>query len=112
MTVITEVFKSDTALADGTVVAIGGTAEIVSCSNGNKVVGVVSGSTQNDVTVVVNGRTQVRCDTSVKKGDRLVAADNGRARVTQSGHPDVFAIALEDSRSGNWGRDLVSVWVL
>jgi hypothetical protein len=112
MTVITEVFKSDTALADGTVVAIGGTAEIVACSNGDRVVGIVSGSNQTDVTVVIKGRIQIRCDSSVNKGDRLVAADNGRARVTQPGHPEVFAIALEDSRSGNWGRDLVSVWVL
>jgi hypothetical protein len=112
MTVITEVFKSDTALPDGTVVAIGGTAEIVACSNGDRVVGVVSGGDQNNVTVIIKGRTQVMCDSSVKKGDRLVAADNGRARATQPGHPDVFAIALENSRSSNWGRDLVSVWVL
>jgi len=112
MTVITEVFKSDTALADGTVVTIGGSAEIVSCSNGDRVVGVVSSSDQNDVTVVIKGRTQIKCDSLVKKGDRLVASDNGKARVTQPGHPEVFAIALENSRSGNWGRDLVSVWVL
>jgi hypothetical protein len=112
MTVITEVFKSDTALADGTVVAIGGTTEIVACSSGDRVVGVVSGSDQTNVTVIVKGRTQIKCDLPVNKGDRLVAADNGRARATQPGHPDVFAIALETPRSGSWGRDLVSVWVL
>jgi alkylated DNA nucleotide flippase Atl1 len=112
MTVITEVFKSDTALPDGTVVTIGGTAEIIACSNGDRVVGVVSGSDQNDVTVVIKGRTQIKCELPVNKGDRLVASDNGRARVTQSGHPDIFAIALESSRAGGWGRDLVPVWVL
>jgi hypothetical protein len=112
MTVVTELFQSDTNLSAGTVVSIGGTAEIIACSNGNKVIGVVSSSDQSTATVVVQGRTQIRCDAPIKKGDRLVASNNGRARATQPGHPDIFAIALEDSQSSNWGRDLVLGWVL
>jgi len=112
MAAITEIFQSDTALSAGTVVAIGGTAEIVACSNGSRAMGVVSGSDQNSVTVVVKGRVQLKCDVPIKQGDRLVASNNGRARATQPGHPDIFAIALEDSQSSNWGRDLVSGWIL
>lgn len=112
MTVVTELFQSDTALAVGTVVSIGGTAEIIACSNGSRVVGVVSSNDQSTVTVVIKGRTQLRCDAPIKKGDRLVASDNGKARATQPGHPDVFAIALEDYQGANWGRDLISGWVL
>jgi hypothetical protein len=112
MTVVTELFQSDTNLASGTVVSIGGTAEIIACSNGGKVVGVVSGSDQSTMTVVIKGRTQIRCEAPIKKGDRLVASNNGMARATQPGHPDVFAIALEDSHGTNWGRNLISGWVL
>jgi len=112
MTVVTELFQSDTDLALGTVVTIGGTAEIIACSNGSKVVGVVSGSEQSTATVVVQGRIQIRCEAPIKKGDRLVASDDGKARATQPGHPDVFAIALEDGNRINRGRNLISGWVL
>jgi hypothetical protein len=112
MTVATELFQADTDLAVGTVVAIGGPAEIVACANASRVVGVVSNCDQSIATVVIKGRTQIRCEMPIKKGDRLVAADNGKARATQPGHPDVFAIALEDGRGSSWGRDLVSGWVL
>ncbi|MFZ4599852.1 MAG: hypothetical protein ACOYNN_14510 [Terrimicrobiaceae bacterium] len=112
MTVVTELFQSDNVLPVGIAVSIGGTAEIVACSNGGKVVGVVSGSDQSTVTVIVKGRAQIRCMAPIKKGDRLVASDNGIARATQPGHPDVFAIALEDNRGTIWGRDLVSGWIL
>jgi hypothetical protein len=112
MTVVTELFQSDTNLPVGTVVSIGGTAEIVACSNGDKVVGIVSSSDQTTVTVVVKGRIQIRCVSPIKKGDRLVATDNGKAKATQPGHPDVFAIALEDSLGSHWGRDSVSGWIL
>jgi len=112
MTIVTELFQSDTTLPTGTVVSIGGTAEIIASSNGDRVVGVVSGSDQSAVTVVVKGRTQIQCEVPIKKGDRLVAADKGKARATQPGHPDVFAIALEDSHNSSWGRDLIAGWVL
>jgi hypothetical protein len=110
MTVVTELFQSDADLAEGIVVSIGGTAEIIACSDGDRVVGVISSSSQSGVTVVVKGRTQIRCNAPIKKGDRLVASNNGRARATQPGHPDVFAIALEDSHRSS--RDLISGWVL
>ena len=112
MTVVTELFQSDTDLASGTVVSIGGTAEIVACSNGGKAVGVVSNIDQSTVTVVVKGRAQIQCIAPIKKGDRLVPFDNGNARAAQPGHPDVFAIALEDSQEKIWSRDLVSGWIL
>ena len=112
MTVVTELFQSDTNLSAGTVVSIGGTAEIIACSNSDKVIGVVSSSDQSTATVVVQGRILIRCEAPIKKGDRLVASNNGKARATQPGHPDVFAIALEDSHESNWGRNLISGWVL
>lgn len=94
---LAERFESDTAYEAGTVVELGGTAEITKVTEelSDKVFGVIStraaylmnSAAGNDSThppVAVSGRVPVNVIGQVKKGDRLVSAGNGLAR---SGSP-------------------------
>jgi hypothetical protein len=105
---LAENYLADKIYSIGTVMAVGGTAEVTACQPGDRAIGVVSekpaylmneGLT-GGTAVALKGRVPVRIVGNVNKGDRLVAADNGRARSTPPGHPDVFAIALESSKPG------------
>jgi hypothetical protein len=50
---------------------------------------------ENGIAVALKGRVPVKINGSVIKGQRLVAAPNGTAQSSFSGHNDTFAIALE-----------------
>jgi hypothetical protein len=91
---LAERFESDEPYEPGTVVEIGGEKEITSVKEelSETVFGVVSntaamlmnGAAGDDKThppVAVSGRVQVKVQGRVKKGDRLVSAGNGTARV-------------------------------
>jgi hypothetical protein len=91
---LAERFESDEPYEPGTVVEIGGDKEITSVKEelSETVFGVVSntaamlmnGAAGDDKThppVAVSGRVQVKVNGRVKKGDRLVSAGNGTARV-------------------------------
>jgi hypothetical protein len=103
---LAENYLSDKIYSIGTVMAVGGSAEVTACQPGDRAIGVVSDKPAylmneglvGGIAVALKGRVPVRIVGTVNKGDRLVAADNGRARSTPPGHPDVFAIALESSK--------------
>jgi hypothetical protein len=103
---LAENYLSDKIYSIGTVMAVGGSAEVTACQPGDRAIGVVSDKPAylmneglaGGTAVALKGRVPVRIVGTVNKGDRLVAADNGRARSTPPGHPDVFAIALESSK--------------
>jgi hypothetical protein len=105
---LAEKYLADKIYSIGTVMAVGGTAEVTACQPGDRAIGVVSENPayimneglEGGTAVALKGRVPVRIVGTVNKGDRLVAADNGRARSTPPGHPDVFAIALESSKPG------------
>ena len=105
---LAENYLADKIYSIGTVMAVGGTAEVTACQPGDRAIGVVSEKPAylmneglaGGTAVALKGRVPVRIVGNVNKGDRLVAADNGRARSTPPGHPDVFAIALESSKPG------------
>lgn len=91
---LAERFESDKPYEPGTVVEIGGTKEITAVVDelSETVFGVISntaamlmnGAAGDDAThppVAVSGRVQVKVTGQVKKGDRLVSAGNGIARV-------------------------------
>jgi len=100
---VAERFASDQEYAPGTVVELGGTAEIT-CSNtdlSENVFGVIStqaaylmnGGAGSDAThppVAMTGRVPVRVTGIVRKGDRLVSAGNGLARAAQPGEATAF----------------------
>lgn len=102
---LAEKYLTDNEYEVGTVVAVGGEAEVRQSVFGDKAIGVISGSpaylmnsATNGQAVALKGRVPVKVVGSIKKGDRLVATDNGCAiHASFHQHPDVFAIALESN---------------
>ncbi len=103
---LAEKYLADKDYEVGTVVAIGGPAEVCEAQFGDRAIGVVSENPafrmnedlSNGTYIALKGRVPVKVVGSVKKGDRLVASNNGCA-IHASFHQfaDVFAIALESS---------------
>jgi hypothetical protein len=102
---VAERFHADTELEAGTVVELGGTAEItkVGAELSDKVFGVIStkaaylmnSAAGSDVThppVAMTGRVPVKVIGQVNKGDRLVSAGNGYARAAQAGEATAFNV--------------------
>jgi hypothetical protein len=116
---VAERFAADTVYAPGTVVELGGIAEITKSVNelSDNVFGVIStraaftmnhgaGSDETHPPVAMTGRVPVRVTGSVRKGDRLVAAGNGVARAALPGEATAFNVigrALEDRVGTNEG---------
>jgi len=95
---VAERFAADEIYAPGTVVELGGSAEITrsSLELSDNVFGVIStraaylmnstaGTNDTHPPVAMTGRVPVRVVGSVRKGDRLVSAGNGIARAAQAG---------------------------
>ena len=116
---VAERFASDQEYAPGTVVELGGTAEITRSNTdlSDNVFGVIStqaaylmnGGAGSDVThppVAMTGRVPVLVTGTVRKGDRLVSAGNGLARAAQPGEATAFNTvgrALHDKLEDNQG---------
>jgi hypothetical protein len=116
---VAERFAADTELAPGTVVELGGSAEItqVSAELSEKVFGVIStraaylmnsgaGTNATHPPVAMTGRVPVRTVGIVYKGDRLVSAGNGLARAAQTGEANAFNVigrALKDKLDAGEG---------
>jgi len=95
---LAERFEADAAYEAGTVVELGGIAEITKAIDelSENVFGVISdraaylmnataGSDATHPPVAMNGRVPVKVIGTVNKGDRLVSAGNGFARAAQDG---------------------------
>jgi hypothetical protein len=109
---VAERFEADEELSPGTVVELGGSAEItqVTADLSEKVFGVIStraaylmnSSAGPDAThppVAMTGRVPVKVVGSVARGDRLVSAGNGHARSALAGEATAFNVigrALRD----------------
>jgi hypothetical protein len=102
---VAERFASDEAYAPGTVVELGGSAEITRSNTelSESVFGVIStraaylmnGGAGNDVThppVAMTGRVPVQVTGIVHRGDRLVSAGNGVARAAVRGEATAFNV--------------------
>jgi hypothetical protein len=100
---VAERFAADQEYAPGTVVELGGMAEITSSVTelSDNVFGVIStraaylmnsaaGSDLTHPPVAMTGRVPVRTIGSVRKGDRLVSAGNGMARAALAGEATAF----------------------
>lgn len=102
---LAEKYLSDQNYEVGTVVVVGGEAEVTASSEGQRAIGVVSDSPafmmnselKDGIYIALKGRVPVKVLGKVKKGDRLVAADNGCAKIVLVNNQNVFAIALESS---------------
>lgn len=112
---LAEKYLPDQEYDVGTVVSVGGDAEVTACSLFDRAFGAVSANPAfkmneglvGGVYIALKGRVPVKVIGTVKKGDKLIAADNGCAGVASallknqtlkaSSFPDTFAIALESS---------------
>lgn len=116
---VAERFEADEVYQAGTVVELGGTAEIT-CSRtelSESVFGVIStkaaylmnsnaGSDLTHPPVAMTGRVPVRVVGQVSKGDRLVSAGNGLARSAKTGEATAFNVigrALKDKLDSGEG---------
>jgi hypothetical protein len=102
---VAERFEADSIYDAGTVVELGGSAEItrVSAELSDKVFGVIStraaylmnsnaGTDATHPPVAMTGRVPVKVVGSVAKGDRLVSAGNGVARAALAGEATAFNV--------------------
>jgi hypothetical protein len=100
---VAERFSADVAYEPGTVVELGGSAEITRSTTelSDSVFGVIStraaylmnsgaGSDLTHPPVAMTGRVPVQCTGVVRKGDRLVSAGNGFARSAMPGEATAF----------------------
>jgi hypothetical protein len=103
---LAEIYKTDKEYGIGTVISVGGLEEVTESKFGDRAIGVISenpaylmNSEAEGQAVALKGRVPVKVVGAVRKGDRLIAADNGTATtITELGQKvDVFAIALESS---------------
>ena len=114
-----ERFEADEVYEAGTVVELGGSAEITLVTEdlSEKVLGVIStraaylmnsgaGSDETHPPVAMTGRVPVKVVGQVRRGDRLVAAGAGQARVAESGEATAFNVigrSLQDKFSAEAG---------
>lgn len=104
---LAEKYLPDADYDTGTVMVVGGDKEITASSWGDRAIGVISAAPAfrmnmdlvGGVYVALKGRVPVKVSGSVKKGQRLIAANNGCAVAAVPHSNDVFAIALEDNDS-------------
>ena len=98
---LAENYTTDQIYAPGTVVVVGGTAEVTASSEGERAIGVIStapaflmNKDADGQAVALKGRVPCRVVGAVAKGDELVPANNGCAKA---GDGKVFGVALETS---------------
>jgi hypothetical protein len=100
---LAEKYLADQEYEIGTVVVIGGEKEITASSWGQRAIGVISGNPaymmnselENGTYVALKGRVPVKVIGRIKKGEDLIAANNGCAMMAVPHASRVFAVALE-----------------
>ena len=121
---LAEKYLADETYATGTVVCVGGTAEVTASTGGmaHAVVGVVSenpaymmnSDLEGGTYIALKGRVPVKIEGSVTKGAMLAAGDEGRAvAFDNAGRP--FAVALEDGsydRETGTGTDTIEAFIM
>jgi hypothetical protein len=115
---LAEKYLADQEYEVGTVMMVGGDAEVTACTAGNRAIGVVSDNPafmmnselEGGTYIALKGRVPVKVCGPVTKGDRLIADNNGCAIALKAVHPETFAIALESS--DDTGVNIIEALVL
>jgi hypothetical protein len=102
---LAEKYLTDVEYEVGTVVSVGGTKEVTASSWGERAIGVVSANPafmmnkdlEGGTYIALKGRVPVKVIGAIRKGQRLIAANNGCASAGAMHSSDVFAISLESS---------------
>lgn len=110
---LAEKYLADQEYETGTVVAVGGAAEVTACQPGDRAFGAVSANPAymmnsglvGGIYIALKGRVPIKVEGPVRKGDKLIAFHDGYAGVAADimknmtirigNLPDTFAIALE-----------------
>jgi hypothetical protein len=106
---LAEKYLADADYEVGTVVMIGGEKEVTACKIGSRAIGAVSANPaymmnaelEGGTFIALKGRVPVKVFGPVNKGDRLIASENGTARVPVISSSEVFAIALESNNDND-----------
>jgi hypothetical protein len=115
---LAEKYLADQEYAPGTVVVVGGEAEVTACTWGQRPIGIVSTNPafmmnkdlEGGTYIALKGRVPCKVVGSVKKGDRLVASNQGCASAAIGHSSDIFAISLETNL--NTEEKIIEVVVL
>jgi hypothetical protein len=115
---LAEKYLPDADYAIGTVVCVGGAAEITASTFGRRAIGAVSGNPaykmncdlEGGVYVALKGRVPVQVVGTVRKGDNLIAANDGCASAAVYHSSEVFAVAL--ASSNDTGIKLIEAIIL
>jgi regulator of RNase E activity RraA len=102
---LAEKYLTDQEYDTGTVVVVGGEKEVTASTWGKRAIGVVSANPafmmnrdlEGGTYIALKGRVPVKVIGSVKKGDNLIAANDGCASVAVHHSSEVFAVALESN---------------
>jgi hypothetical protein len=103
---LAEKYLADKEYETGTVVMVGGDAEVTACVSGARAIGVVSANPafmmnkdlEGGTYIALKGRVPVKVTGPIKKGMRLRAGPDGTAvRAGLQSRTETFAIALESS---------------
>jgi len=104
---LAEIYETDKEYEVGTVIMIGGEKEVTKSFVGSRAIGVISkrpaflmNAEGKGQPVALKGRVKVKVSGPVKKGDELVAGNDGYAATISEEYTKVFAIALEDNDKG------------
>lgn len=100
---LAEKYLADTEYTVGTVVTVGGEQEVTASKIGDRALGVVSSNPafmmnselKGGTYIALKGRVPVKVSAPIRKGDKLVAANDGTATASHDKNDDYFAIALE-----------------
>ncbi len=116
---LAEKYLTDCDYEIGTVVTVGGDAEVRACVFGDRAIGTVSANPafmmnkdlENGTYIALKGRVPCKVIGSVRKGDRLIAGNNGHAQIASFHlYCDTFAIALETNN--DTGSKIIEALVL
>lgn len=102
---LAEKYIADKDYEPGTVVSIGGEQEVTASMWGQRAIGVVSTNPafmmnkdlEGGTYIALTGRVPVKVIGRIKKGEDLIAADNGCAMMAVPHASRVFAVSLESS---------------
>jgi hypothetical protein len=107
---LAEIYATDVTYEVGTVVKIGGAAEVTAATYGDRAIGVISenpaflmNNAANGQPVALKGRVPVKVQGTVRKGDKLVPAQNiygAASTIVDQTDNNYFAIAIGENQQG------------
>lgn len=115
---LAELYLADAEYAVGTVLMVGGDAEVTACQFGNRAIGAVSenpsylmnSGLEGGTKVALKGRVPVKVLGTICKGQNLIAGNNGCATASVYHSSEVFGVALASSDDS--GEKLVEALIL